>query len=369
VICLGHTIVSTGFQFSLHGASRARWTHASKPRDSVGLRASGAGSGDDLLDQLSERQVLWTKDPKTGTNIALVGSMHYNPHSIQLVEGLVGELGEQGRLKSVVVESCDTRWNIEQDLRKEMDTKQLELYGALLHNEMRAASQVASKYDRPVVLGDQLINATDQRLRTYASATVKDLFNPGDGWKRIYEDLWRGIQSLGAPVTGTGSKRGLGFQDIADPRLLVHLPVSLIRYPAAIVVRYPVQGTALLTALTILSLPPDVMMPYLGEAIGSGVSAQAAPLPGTGTYDALLAASEPALSVAASLAFSVIESVFLARILLVPVLMERNVVLTESILEACSAAKTKGPGSQDTVVAVLGMAHCNDVKRLIEEPA
>ena len=49
--------------------------------------------------------------------------------------------------------------------------------------------------------------------------------------------------------------------------------------------------------------------------------------------------------------------------MLVPILTERNEVLASSIVAACESAEL-GDGA---VVAVLGMAHCNGVRRAIEE--
>jgi pheromone shutdown protein TraB len=48
---------------------------------------------------------------------------------------------------------------------------------------------------------------------------------------------------------------------------------------------------------------------------------------------------------------------------MVPILVERNVVLARSIVGACLLDDGDRNGA---VVAVLGMAHCNGVKRLIE---
>ena len=57
-----------------------------------------------------------------------------------------------------------------------------------------------------------------------------------------------------------------------------------------------------------------------------------------------------------------LETVVLGRVMLKPILLERDVSLAESIVRTCMTATTES----GTVVAVLGMAHCNGVKDLIE---
>ena len=64
----------------------------------------------------------------------------------------------------------------------------------------------------------------------------------------------------------------------------------------------------------------------------------------------------------ASLAISALETVVLGRVLLVGLLEERNFALARSIRRASQA---RGTGRGETVVAVLGMAHLNGVKRIL----
>jgi hypothetical protein len=54
-------------------------------------------------------QTLEFIEPSTGTRVVLVGSMHYNPHSIELASRTIEKLGRDGTLGSVIVESCATR--------------------------------------------------------------------------------------------------------------------------------------------------------------------------------------------------------------------------------------------------------------------
>ena len=55
------------------------------------------------------------------------------------------------------------------------------------------------------------------------------------------------------------------------------------------------------------------------------------------------------------------ETLFLGRVLLVGLLEERNFVLARNIRKACLAK----PGG--SVVAILGMAHCTGVGKILRE--
>ena len=50
-------------------------------------------------------------EPTTGVTVKIVGSMHYNPASIELAKNTISELGEERKLGSIIIESCDLRWN------------------------------------------------------------------------------------------------------------------------------------------------------------------------------------------------------------------------------------------------------------------
>ena len=60
---------------------------------------------------------------------------------------------------SIVIESCDIRWNA---------TLESELVRDALLSEMKAAHDLGIKYNRPVVLGDQDINITVAELNNGA---------------------------------------------------------------------------------------------------------------------------------------------------------------------------------------------------------
>ena len=60
---------------------------------------------------------------------------------------------------SIIIESCDQRWNA---------TLENELVRDALLSEMKAAHDLGIKYNRPVVLGDQDINITVSELKNGA---------------------------------------------------------------------------------------------------------------------------------------------------------------------------------------------------------
>ena len=83
---------------------------------------------------MRDRQSLRFKDKATGVDVTLVGTMHYNPVSIDLASSTVSKLKDADALHAVVLESCPSRW------RK---TQQTQPPGSFmrwfLYNEMLAA--------------------------------------------------------------------------------------------------------------------------------------------------------------------------------------------------------------------------------------
>ena len=78
---------------------------------------------DVLLGPNQYRQLLEFVEPTTNVTVVLIGSMHYNPASIELVETTVDKLGREEKLGSVIIESCDIRWNKTQTIRDNKNTK------------------------------------------------------------------------------------------------------------------------------------------------------------------------------------------------------------------------------------------------------
>jgi len=338
-------------------------------------------------------QLIEFQEPITNVTVVLIGSMHYNPTSIRLATQTVQELGQNDRLGSVLVESCDIRWN-----------KTLELYDQkpflkpLLGNEMRAAQLEAFAFNLPVVLGDQRINITSAAMKDTLKQTFIDLFTPPTGWQRFkheFTDAWD-------DAVPSGDSQYLSPLAFLDPKLFIALPISLIRYPLAFLIRDPVPTS-------------------IAFALLFGFSYYTATLD-SNTIEALLGdANQPTLTeLVGNLALAILETVVFARLLLKPLLADRNIILAQNILQQCKLYETESspavptnkgsqgwfsfltnndvntvkrtrtqtlipddviyaPGSildnVDTemntngkvVVAVLGMAHLNGVMKLLKE--
>ena len=318
-------------------------------------------------------QLLQFTEPTTNVTVVLVGAMHYNPSSVKLAEDTITTLAEKNMLGSVVVESCDIRWNKTMEL---YDDKPL--LKKFLNNEMRTACDVAVSFDRPVVLGDQRINITTDALKANLKQTALDLVTPPTGWKRFAKDVKQAWDET-VPFGGPGGY--LNAFSFLDPRLLLVLPISLVKYPLSFLVRDPLPTSIAMSILFAFSYYDDPM-----------------------TVDDIMSNSVPLSDYVLSIAIAVLETVVFARLLLKPLLAERNVLLAQSILEQCriyesSDAKTspgwfnflsnptisQTPSSEiiyapesspsspkvgnesKVVVAILGMAHCNGIMRLLKE--
>ena len=290
-------------------------------------------------------QILEFIEPKTGVPVKLVGAMHYNPASIQLTADTIHKLALNNKLGSVLIESCDVRWNSTQQLPPFLTN--------LLTSEMRTAHDLALEYGRPVILGDQRINVTASRLGKGLKETIVDLVDPVEGWKSIAANITQARQQalpLGADY--------LGLNAFLEPRLLMAAPISLIKYPLSFWIKSPVSTTLLLALL------------FWTESSSAATGMDMA--------------NEPVslVDLTVSLVGSALEIVLFARIFLKELLAERNQVLARNILEQCQTyQKDKEPqwkrwfglgassdmSEKKTVVAVLGMAHCNGIKKLLQE--
>jgi hypothetical protein len=325
-------------------------------------------------------QLLQFQEPQTNVTVVLVGAMHYNPASIQLAENTILYLGRQDKLGSVIVESCDIRWNKTAELYEEKP-----FLKTILTNEMRTACDVALSFDRPVVLGDQRINITFDALKSSLKQTLMDVVSPPTGWKRFIDEVqgaWEETQPLG----GKGYLSAFAF---LDPRLLLVLPVTLVKYPLSYLVRDPVPTSIVLSLFAALS--------YVDNS--------------SAMQDLIMNDQVPISDWIWSLLFAGLETAVFARLLLKPLLAERNEILAKSILDQCKLYTNNGeqkpettgwfdnfltkentspmsttcdtatdviyaPGSpaatvsdqgEKVVVAVLGMAHCNGIMKLLKE--
>jgi hypothetical protein len=331
--------------------------------------------------RLDASQLLEFVEPETGVTVKLVGSMHYNPTSIELATNTIQALAEKNELGSVIIESCDIRYDSSKTMSPFLKT--------ILRSEMGAACDVALAYNRPVVLGDQRINITVANMKSAFQETLWDALQPlGGGWNRIVANItqaWEDASPNEAPY--------LTPLSFLDPQLLLTAPVSFFKYPLSYLTKSPVATLAFLSCVAVLSNP--------SEALAQSST------PDLTWYD-----------VAASLGVATIETVVFARVILKEVLHDRNVVLADSILRQCrlyqrqqnrsnnkaTSSGTKSAlspwsaffspskafattvdddhvvyvkssgtmtattgGSPKTVVAVLGMAHCNGIKKILQE--
>jgi len=230
----------------------------------------------------------------------------------------VEEEANSGRLRAVAVESCPTRWNA---------TLEAQPAGSLLRslcdNEMQSAAEAgkAAGFD-DVALVDQTIEDTGKRVSQLFALTLVELLTPWKGgWNRIYDDFKSAFEQV--------SGEGLGPDALLDPRLLLGMPLSLVRYPLSLGLKSPVL-LALIGCIFLIAGQDFAAEDTIEELIGA-------------------------------LAFSVVETIVLGRVLLVGLLEERNYVLARNIRKACLAK----PGG--SVVAVLGMAHCTGVGKILRE--
>lgn len=340
------------------------WLSPSTAGQSCSLSATSSSSSTTTT-RLSAAQLLEFQEPTTGVNVKLVGSMHYNPASIELAEKTIRELAERDRLGSVVIESCDLRWNTTAELSP--------LLQSLLQSEMRAAHDLALMYRRPVVLGDQRINVTVDRLRSGAQETVLDLVDPVTGWKRLFHNVSRAREE--ALPFGSEYLNAFAF---LDPKLLLASPVSFLKYPLSYAAKSPIASIFFFGLLFL-------------------------PVPGDAAASTMDATTLTAGDLAGQLVGSLLETLLFARIFLKELLAERNEVLAKNILEQCRLQQRKeqkpvwqrfwkssrGDASsssinsdvvyaplsvapalerdEKTVVAVLGMAHCNGIMKLLKE--
>ena len=302
-----------------------------------------------------QTQILDFVEPSTGVQVKLIGAMHYNPASIKLATDTINQLEKEGKLGSIIIESCDIRWNA---------TLENEFVKDQLLSEMRAAHDLGVLYQRPVVLGDQRINITVSQLKNGAKEAVLDLVQPWNGgWNRLYDSI-SAARKEAVPV----GEQFLGIDSLFDPKIMAAAPVSLLKYPVSYFVRSPVFSIIVLCLFILLGRGDDANA--LGELTPTDL--------------------------AESIFFSALETVIFARIFLKELLAERNEVLAENIFEQCrnyapdkgnvwdkifqsKVDKSKGAiyardsvvGSSGeegkVVVAVLGLAHCNGIKKIMTE--
>ena len=282
-------------------------------------------------------------DEKTRSRVVLVGTMHYNPTSIALARDVVTEEAEAGDLRAVAVESCPTRWNATLDSQPPGS-----LMRWICDNEMQSAAEAGEATGATLVLADQTIEETGRRIAQLFALTFAQLLTPwAGGWSRIYDDIREAVEQ----TLDGGDEESVGPDALLDPRLVVGAPLSLLRYPLSLAVKAPLVGLVVLGVLfgPFFLAANDYYASVTGVdyLVGTPFAAQ-----GDATLGEVLGA----------LGFSFLEFVVLGRVLLVGLLEERNFVLARQIRKALFEEKPGG-----TLVAVLGMAHCTGVAKLLRD--
>lgn len=374
---------------------------------------------------VKQPQLLEFVEPRTNVSVVLIGSMHYNPTSIALTTNTINSLASAESLGSVIIESCPIRWNkstsssisttSDVDMAADEETTDIfyydengqrqvltnarskspsqQLLKPVLYNEMVAAFDVAQTYEVPVILGDQLINVTNNRCNAAVKSTIVDLLTPfNGGWLRLLSDV-RSAADIALPV---GSEY-LGWQDFFDVNLLLAAPVTFVRYPLALMIKVPSSILPLLLTFfypiylpLIMSLLSSAQPATGGEEI-AGLVNSVTELSSSSSFTlAGINLSDIAFTAAAYL----LEIAVLSRVFLVSILAERNEVLAKNILLECTKLAAPATRPQHSspkwwstlfsqfdksatvtssrlslapkkVVAVLGMAHCNGIKKLL----
>lgn len=269
-----------------------------------------------------EQQVLPFVEPQSGREVVLIASVHFNPQSVEKATSVTGRLVEEEQLGAVVLETCPTRWKKVESMQQPGSPLR-----AILDNEMQAAEDVAKGAGKEVVLGDQRIEDLFEQIGVAWKEALDDLMDPPNGWWRTGAEILQGLQLLFERKSTQGSA-GLGLWDFADPKLIAGFAVAVPRYLLSTALKAPTLILVLVGLYIVSSLV--AYLGFLGDLI-----------------------------------FLAVEMVLL-RIILCVLLRDRDVILAESIRRTCAT-----PGGSGTVVAVLGAAHCNGVKRhlMAEVPA
>ena len=282
------------------------------------LAASTTITSKDDVSTQQPPQIIKFQEPKTNTTVVLIGTMHYNPQSIATVTNTVQNLANEKSLVSVLVESCDVRWNTTMELLK---TKRGQIFEPVLMSEMKAASDVAMKNNIPVVLGDQRINVTGDMLGETFRETFVELANPfGGGWGRLINEFQQKAEI--ALPSGDGY---LNARSILDPRLLIAAPVSFAKYPLSFLARNPISTSivfAFIGALTVLDATTSGDVSFMDASI-----------------------EEQIISILSSFAVAGLEFALFGRLMVQVLLYERNEIIAKNILEQCRLYSRSGSTS------------------------
>ena len=189
-------------------------------------------------------QVLRLRDATTKQEIALVGTVHYNPASVirSKDEVRLALDRNQNGVGALVVESCTNRWTRSLELAPPGS-----LTATFICSEMQGAAGVAIENDVPVLLGDADAGPFLERVRSLAKQSAVDFASPfSGGWASIYRDFARTLPGTLNPADVASSdlllegEAPLSLLDFLRPEVLLGFVASLVRYPAAFALKAPV---------------------------------------------------------------------------------------------------------------------------------
>lgn len=193
-----------------------------------------------------------------------------------------------------------------------------------------------------VVLADENLAENDARVNDAFLSSLKDLCDPLRGWREIWMDFEKGYRESIDPSSVCKGEY-LDWGDLFDPGMVFSTPIAIQRYYEAFWRKEPLKGTLLFSWIGFLA----VMLSQRGL---DGLTLTERGLASMGGFVLSLAVGLP----------------LLGRVFLVALLGERNEILAQNIRKECKRLVETGAGDKVCVV-VLGLAHCNGVKRLLCE--
>mmetsp|Transcript_16801 Transcript_16801/g.30127 ORF Transcript_16801/g.30127 Transcript_16801/m.30127 type:complete len:372 (-) Transcript_16801:314-1429(-) len=313
--------------------------------------------------RLRSRHVLTFTERESGKKVVLIGTMHYNPSSIETVRKVVSEVAAKSSNLSLVVELCPERFKAMREIPRKS------VLGQLFDNEMLAAFEAArdAGVDN-IVLGDCTDAELSSRIAAVAKSTGSDILNPFQGgWQAILRDFER----LGSSMTGKpafqsktkkdNSRRIIQLEDLFEASLLMGAPLALIRNFVVLAVKLP----SFIKATALVGLSFMLRQTFLSNALAERPHDESHAVAATTMHEHMVTANHlmwDPFTIAVLVALSVTNLAMytaFARVAAVALLLERDEILAASIRDCCRQAGNR------TVVAVLGMAHCNGVARLL----
>ena len=176
-------------------------------------------------------QSLTFREKHSNTKVCLIGTMHYNPRSIELVHEMTSKAIEDGTFGCLVLESCEKRWEKTLEFQRPGTIRR-----QLLDNEFQAAQELVEDQSQ-VSLGDQSIDDLGQNMKRIFKETLEDVKSI-DGWKRVREDLVRYSATELYPTKEFGKDvQTLSLQDfLLDGRLLRGVANFFVSVPVGVVI-------------------------------------------------------------------------------------------------------------------------------------